>query len=81
MRFYFVKDARIVADKKLLGLSPDEAVETARKMLQESALLYDGIEVWSHTRRICRLGRIARKPPAKASGSPKLIGNFFGRQL
>ena len=63
MRFYFVKDARIVADRTFPGLSPDEAVETAGKMLKESALSYDGIEVWSHTRRISRLGRIARKPP------------------
>ena len=74
MQCYFVKDARIVADEKLPGLSPDEAVETARKMLQENAPSYDGVEVWSLTRRICRLGRIARSPPAKRSKPRKLFG-------
>jgi hypothetical protein len=74
VRFYFVKDARIVADKTFPSLSPDEAVATAGKMLQESASRYDGIEVWSLTRRICRLGHIARNPPAKPSKPRKLFG-------
>ena len=74
MQCYFVKDARIVADQKLPGLSLDEAVETARKMLKESASSYDGVEVWSFTRRICRLGCIARVPPAKQPKPRKLFG-------
>ncbi len=69
MRFYFVKDGRIVTDKIFPDLSPDEAVETAGNMLQERALSYDGIEVWSRTRRICRIGRIARKTLLCASPS------------
>ena len=62
MRCYLVKDATIVAEKPLPDLSLDEAVQAARRILQEGAL-YDGIEVWSHTRRICRLGAEASQPP------------------
>jgi hypothetical protein len=62
MRCHFVKDAKIVAAKELPGLSCEEAVEIARKMFEESASAYAGIEVWSLTRRIFRLGCIARRP-------------------
>ena len=70
VRCYFVKNARIVASKELPGLSPDEAVETARTMFEASS--FDGVEVWSLTRRIFWLGRIA-KPPAKRTASSRPI--------
>ena len=73
MRCYFVKDARIVAFKELPGLSCEEAAATARTMFEESASTSDGVEVWSLTRRIYRLGRIARKPLAKSSDPPRSI--------
>ena len=72
VRCYFVKDATIVADKQLPDLSLAEAVQAARKILQEGAL-YDGIEVWSHTRRICRLGAEASKPPLSPLPASPLI--------
>ena len=73
MRCYFVKDGRVVADKKLHGLSADEAVKTSQKMLQERASLYNGAEVWSLTRRLCRLGCIARKPPPVKPSKPRKL--------
>ena len=73
MRCYFVKDARIVAVKELPGLSPKEAVEIARTMFQEGASSYDGVEVGSLTRRISRLGRIAKPRPKPV---PKLIAGL-----
>ena len=69
MRCYFVKNARIVAVKELPGLSLRDAVEIARTMFEESS--YDAVEVWSLTRRISRLGRIAKARP-KPAGSPRL---------
>lgn len=65
VRCYFVKNARIVASKELPGLSRLEAIQIARTLFEESASTYDGVEVWSLTRRIFRLGSFARKPPAK----------------
>jgi len=67
VRCYFVKNARIVALKELPGLSCDEAVEIARAMFKESASSYDGVEVWSLTRRIYRQSRIAREPGNSAA--------------
>ncbi len=71
VRSYFVKDARIVAVKELPVLSPKEAVEIARTMFEESS--YDGVEVWSPTRRISRLGRIGKPRPKP---TPKLIAGL-----
>lgn len=59
MRCYFVKDAKIIDAKELPGLSPQGAVEAARKLFEKSASSCDGVEVWTLTRRLCRLGRIA----------------------
>ncbi len=79
MRCYFVKAAKIVAAKELPGLSCEEAVKIARATFEESASVYDGVEVWSFTRRTYRLGQIARKPPAKSSDQPRLIGVYLAR--
>ncbi len=71
MRCYLVKSAKIVASVELPNLSPDEAIETARKMFETSS--YDGVEVWSPTRRIYRQGRIAKPKTTKPSRRPRLI--------
>jgi len=66
MRCYFVKGARIVAAEELPGVSVQEAIATARIRFDTSGSSYDGIEVWSPTRRIYKLGRISRRPkPAR----------------
>jgi len=76
MRCYFVKDARIVAFKELPGLSCKEAVEIARTLFEESASSYDGVEVWSLTRSIYRLGKPGNLPVPRPP-SPA-IGDIFG---
>ena len=53
MRCCFVKDARIVAVEELIpGLSVHEAIESARIIFEKRASPYDGVEVWSLTRRL-----------------------------
>jgi hypothetical protein len=72
MRCYFIKNGKIVADEDLSDISPDEAVETGRRMFEASS--YDGFEIWSLTRRIYWDGRISKpKPNTKPSRRPKLI--------
>ena len=66
MHLYFVKNGRIVATEELLDLFPHEAIETARKAFEEGGSSYDGVEVWSFTRRIFGLGLPAREPAGAA---------------
>ena len=56
MRCYFVKDAKIVALEELSDLSCKEAAEKARILFLKNGSSFDGIEVWSHTRRVFQLG-------------------------
>ncbi len=73
MRCDFVKDARIVAFQELPGFSCGEAIKTARTMFAERTPAYDGVQVWTFTRRIYQLGAIARKPPTKSSDPARSI--------
>ena len=66
MRLYLNRNGRIVAVKELLGLFPDKAIETALKVFEEGGSSYDGVEVWSFTRRIFGLGGLACEPGAEA---------------
>jgi hypothetical protein len=74
LRCYFVKDAKIVAAKELPGVSCDEAVGAARAMFEEHASSYDGVEVWSLTRRIFRLGYVARAHRLRGATPPRRLG-------
>jgi hypothetical protein len=76
MRCYFVKDARIVEFKELPGLSCKEAVEIARTMFEESASSYDGVDVWSLTRSIYRLGRIGELSLAPVNAAASFPGTI-----
>ncbi|HXZ17839.1 MAG TPA: hypothetical protein VEH77_18090 [Roseiarcus sp.] len=74
MRCYFVKDARIVAVEELPGLSIREAVASARGSFEASASSYDGIEVWSLTRRIYKQDRVsaAQETETRTGWSPAI---------
>ena len=64
VRIHFIKDGKAVADREI-ACDQQEAVALASTMFEEGASRYDGVEVWSLTRRVYKQGRIA-KPRLKA---------------
>lgn len=70
VRCDFVKYARVVAVQELPGFSCGEAVATARTMFAERAASFDGVEVWSLTRRVYQMGAIARMPTMASPDPP-----------
>jgi hypothetical protein len=70
MRCYFIRNAKIVADTALPGLSPHEVIESARRMFETSS--YDGFEIWTLNRRIYWEGTIS-KSKTKPARRPRLI--------
>jgi hypothetical protein len=59
---YFIKNGAIVAAKEFPGLSAEEATERSRAIFEQRADAYDGFEVREGNWRICRMGRVSKKP-------------------
>ncbi len=80
MRCYFIKGARFISFQELPGFSCGEAVQTARKRFAENISAYDGVEVWSLTRRIYQHGGTASKSwnSSAPTAAPPARGDMLG---
>jgi hypothetical protein len=62
MRCYFMRCGHIVDVQELRGLSNEEATAKAHALFLERTHLFEGFELWDHTRLVIKYS--APRPPS-----------------